>query len=259
MDGSGALREEVLDTREPSWSFVIELTEIESVQVEGDAHSAENSPDLILSPRSSPGLFSADSVNGASRLFCDASARQIYRSSADFGRLCTGALRLRRRFRGGLGLKGTILGTGASVIAFWAATEMRDGTRQEPLTGWIEFVERFCLGTGVNLLLHAVLTVLTYALYVRRTPFLVVAGGLASAALLTLRRASPPNVQAPGAVLLIGFDSVARKIYHLLREPVVGVVSAQPELLPAGARFLGGQQDAEAVLKEYRPPTSSSR
>jgi len=43
----GALREEVLDTREPSWSFVIELTEIESVQVEGDAHSAENSPDLI--------------------------------------------------------------------------------------------------------------------------------------------------------------------------------------------------------------------
>jgi hypothetical protein len=90
-------------------------------------------------------------------------------------------------FEGGLGLKGTILGTGASVIAFWAATEMRDGTRQEPLTGWIEFVERFCLGTGVNLLLHAVLTVLTYALYVRRTPFLVVAGGLASAALLTLR------------------------------------------------------------------------
>ena len=53
--------------------------------------------------------------------------------------------------------------------------------------------------------------------------------------------------------MLIGFDSVARKIYHLLREPVVGVVSAQPELLPAGARFLGGQQDAEAVLKEYRP------
>ena len=37
-------------------------------------------------------------------------------------------------FEGGLGLKGTILGTGASVIAFWAATEMRDGTRQEPLT-----------------------------------------------------------------------------------------------------------------------------
>ena len=43
----GALREHVLDTRKPSWSFVVELTEVESIHLEGDAHSAENSPDLI--------------------------------------------------------------------------------------------------------------------------------------------------------------------------------------------------------------------
>jgi hypothetical protein len=43
----GALREDVLDTRKPTWSFAIELTQGDSVRVEGDARSTENSPDLI--------------------------------------------------------------------------------------------------------------------------------------------------------------------------------------------------------------------
>jgi UDP-GlcNAc:undecaprenyl-phosphate GlcNAc-1-phosphate transferase len=43
----GALREDVLDTRPPSWSFSIGLTEAESVQVEGDTQTVEDSPDLI--------------------------------------------------------------------------------------------------------------------------------------------------------------------------------------------------------------------
>jgi UDP-GlcNAc:undecaprenyl-phosphate/decaprenyl-phosphate GlcNAc-1-phosphate transferase len=43
----GGLREEVLDTLKPSWSFVIELSDSESVQVEGADQTAELSPDLI--------------------------------------------------------------------------------------------------------------------------------------------------------------------------------------------------------------------
>jgi UDP-GlcNAc:undecaprenyl-phosphate GlcNAc-1-phosphate transferase len=43
----GALREDVLDSRRPSWSFAIELTEMESVQVEGDTQTAADAPDLV--------------------------------------------------------------------------------------------------------------------------------------------------------------------------------------------------------------------
>ncbi len=45
--GPGGLREEVLDARKPSWSFVIELSDSESVQVHGVEQTAERSPDLI--------------------------------------------------------------------------------------------------------------------------------------------------------------------------------------------------------------------
>ena len=43
----GGFREEVLAPRKPSWSFAIELSDAESVQVEGVAQTAELSPDLI--------------------------------------------------------------------------------------------------------------------------------------------------------------------------------------------------------------------
>jgi lipopolysaccharide/colanic/teichoic acid biosynthesis glycosyltransferase len=154
-------------------------------------------------------------------------------------------------FDGGLGVREMIFGSGASVLAFWTAVEMRSGLGREPLTGWIGFVEQFCLGTGVNLLLHAVLS---YALYMRRTPFLIVAGGVASAAMLTLRAGfTARRENSKRRFVLIGFDSIARKIYRLLREPVIGIVAAGPELLPAGARYLGDPRDAESILHEYRP------
>ena len=43
----GGLREEVLAARTPSWSFVVELSDSESVQLEGVEQTAELSPDLI--------------------------------------------------------------------------------------------------------------------------------------------------------------------------------------------------------------------
>jgi UDP-GlcNAc:undecaprenyl-phosphate GlcNAc-1-phosphate transferase len=45
--GPGALREDVLDTRRPCWSFVVELTDAECIQVDGDTQTSEDSPDLI--------------------------------------------------------------------------------------------------------------------------------------------------------------------------------------------------------------------
>jgi lipopolysaccharide/colanic/teichoic acid biosynthesis glycosyltransferase len=152
---------------------------------------------------------------------------------------------------GGLGVGGMVLSTVVSVLAFWTTVEIKTGGGRGRLTGWVGFVEQFCLGTGVNLLLHAVLT---YALYTRRTPLLVVAGGFVSSALLTLRGSLATARDRSGQrLLLIGFDSVARKICGRLREPPVGIVAPQPVTLPEGARWAGDPRDTAAILNEYRP------
>lgn len=154
-------------------------------------------------------------------------------------------------FRGGLGAREAIAGSGESVLAFWAAVEIRNSGGSQPTSWWIGFIERFCLGTGVNLLLHAILT---YAFYIRRTPFLIATGGLLASALLTLRaRSTEKRERSRERFLLIGFDSIAQKIFRLLREPLIGVITGQPALLPAGTPWLGDLSDIEGLLKIHQP------
>jgi lipopolysaccharide/colanic/teichoic acid biosynthesis glycosyltransferase len=154
-------------------------------------------------------------------------------------------------FLGGLSIREMLLGSGVSVLAFWAALELKKGASPESAAWWIGFIERFSLGTGVNLLLHAVLS---YAFYIRRTPFLISAGGLFSAALLTLRvHFTAEREVSRKRFLLIGFDTVTRKIFSLIREPLVGVVTGQPSLLPAGAQCLGNMSDIPRLLLQYQP------
>jgi lipopolysaccharide/colanic/teichoic acid biosynthesis glycosyltransferase len=153
-------------------------------------------------------------------------------------------------FQGGLSFYETMLGSGASVLAFWAAVELKNGGVQEPAAWWVRFLETFCLGTGVTLLLHAFLT---YAFYIRRTPFLISAGGVFAAALLTLRARSTVAREPQKRFLLIGFDSIAQKIFRLLRESLIGVITGQPALLPAGTPFLGDVSEIEEVLREHQP------
>jgi lipopolysaccharide/colanic/teichoic acid biosynthesis glycosyltransferase len=164
----------------------------------------------------------------------------------------TGAFFIYRAFfQGGLSDYEVIAGSSVSVLAFWAAVEWKTIDGDEPSTWWIGFIERFCLGTGVNLLLHVLMT---YAFYIRRTPFLIFAGGLFAAALLTLRaRWSVERDRSQRRFVLIGFDSIAQKIYRLLPKPLIGVIAGQPELLPAGIPYLGDLSEIEGVLKKYRP------
>jgi lipopolysaccharide/colanic/teichoic acid biosynthesis glycosyltransferase len=152
---------------------------------------------------------------------------------------------------GGLGDREAIAGSAESVLAFWAAVEFRSGSGSQPANWWIGFIERFCLGTGVNLLVHAILT---YAFYIRRTPFLIAVGGLLASGLLTLRaRATVERERSQERFLIIGFDSIAQKIFRLLREPLIGVITGQPALLPAGTPCLGDLNDIEGVLKKHQP------
>ena len=53
--------------------------------------------------------------------------------------------------------------------------------------------------------------------------------------------------------LLIRFDSVAQKIYGLLQSPLVGVITGQPMLLPAGMPCLGDLSEIEGIIEKYKP------
>jgi lipopolysaccharide/colanic/teichoic acid biosynthesis glycosyltransferase len=154
-------------------------------------------------------------------------------------------------FQSGLGANEAIAGSAESVLAFWAAVELKTSLGYESANWWIGFIERFCLGTGVNLLLHALLT---YAFYIRRTPFLIATGGLLASALLTLRaRSTEERERSQERFLLIGFDSIAQKIFRLLRQPLIGVITGQPALLPAGTPCLGDLSDIEGLVRKHQP------
>lgn len=164
----------------------------------------------------------------------------------------TGALLIYNTlFQSGLTPYEMLLGSGVSIFAFWVAVDLRRGSDGASVTWWITFVEQFCLGTGINLLLHAILS---YAFYIRRTPFLISAGGLLSAALVTVHwRLISRREGSRKRFLLVGFDSVAQKVFRFMREPLIGVLTAQPALIPAGTPYLGDLSDLEQVVKEQRP------
>ncbi len=142
-----------------------------------------------------------------------------------------------------------LAGTGASILAFWIAAELRSGSRESATSWWIVFVEQFCLGTGVNLLLHAVLT---YVLLVRRTPVLITLGGILASGLMTWY--SRWSATREGRrFLLLGFDSVSQKVAAAIRYPVLGVVAPDTVPLPAGIPRLGDFDRLDSILGEFRP------
>jgi lipopolysaccharide/colanic/teichoic acid biosynthesis glycosyltransferase len=154
-------------------------------------------------------------------------------------------------FQGGLSASETLITSVTSILAFWAAIEVRNSLGYEAPNWWISLIELGCVGTGANLVLHAVLA---YAFYMRRTPFLITAGGVFSAALLTWRaRATTERDRSRKRILLVGFDSIAQRIFQLFREPLIGVIAGQPALVPAGIPWLGDVNEIENIVKKHQP------
>jgi lipopolysaccharide/colanic/teichoic acid biosynthesis glycosyltransferase len=154
-------------------------------------------------------------------------------------------------FNGGLSPSETLITCVTSILAFWAAIEVRNSVGYEAPNWWISFIELGCVGTGANLVLHAVLT---YAFYLRRTPFLITAGGVFSAALLTWRaRVTTERDRSRKRILLVGFDSIAQRILKLFREPLIGVIAGQSALVPAGVPWLGDVSEIETIVNKHQP------
>jgi lipopolysaccharide/colanic/teichoic acid biosynthesis glycosyltransferase len=150
--------------------------------------------------------------------------------------------------KGGLNLKEMLFQSAVSALAFWAAIQFHDAGSEGFV---IALLERFCLGAGANLLLHALLA---YGLFVRRIPFLIATGSLIAAILLSLRRYwISRRAEMDSRVLLIGFDAITRKIAASLRRPVLGVIGPDLPALPEGVPFLGSLRECERIIRDQRP------
>jgi lipopolysaccharide/colanic/teichoic acid biosynthesis glycosyltransferase len=159
--------------------------------------------------------------------------------------------------KGGLTLSETLVGSGVSALAFYAAIELRQNSPSTTESEWVRVIEQFCLGTGVNLLLHAILT---YVLEIRRTPFLVVGGGFFAALLLAAGREWLYGTDDERErVLLLGFDSVGLSLIGPLGRSVIGIVGVPEVLPPAGVPVLGEIDDFVVDMADWetRLPASS--
>ena len=155
-------------------------------------------------------------------------------------------------FRTGLSLNEMLFSSAVSAITFWAAIQFHDAGSEGFV---IALLERFCLGAGANLLLHALLA---YGFLARRIPFLIAIGSLVAAVLVSLRRYwISRQSDMDSRVLLIGFDAVTRKIAGSMRRPVLGVIgpdmSGDVSALPPGVPFLGGLGACEEIIRDQRP------
>jgi lipopolysaccharide/colanic/teichoic acid biosynthesis glycosyltransferase len=155
-------------------------------------------------------------------------------------------------FQSGLSLNEMLFQSAISALTFWAAIQFHDAGSEGFV---IALLERFCLGAGANLLLHALLA---YGFLARRIPFLIALGSLVAAVLVSLRRYwISRRSDMDSRVLLIGFDAVTRKIAAAMKRPVLGVVGhgmpADTPALPAGVPFLGNLGACEEVIRDQRP------
>lgn len=145
-----------------------------------------------------------------------------------------------------------LIGYGTSVLAFCAAVEVKSfrDDKRSPLF-WDALVKQFCIGTGLNLLLHVSLT---YEFNAARTPFLIFLGGIFSAVLLYLRgRSNARRELAQQRFLLLGYDGLTERVIGPIREQVIGFVDVKHETIPAGIPHLGGIDALHEIQKTHRP------
>jgi lipopolysaccharide/colanic/teichoic acid biosynthesis glycosyltransferase len=136
-----------------------------------------------------------------------------------------------------------------SVVTFWVAARLYDGAASESLGTLI--LDQFCLGTGPNLILQAILN---YLLVLTRSFFMIVAGGLFAAILLAFaKKWIYARFAIKSGVVIIGFDRVSRTVASSLRQPVLGVIGMTPSHVPAGLPFLGDIGCLEQIVAEHRP------
>lgn len=140
------------------------------------------------------------------------------------------------------------LGFFISVGAMWIAVKLLETSG--PVGFWARMMDEFCVGTGINLIVDAVLN---YFEILTRSLYLIVVGSLLAVLLLGLGRLLVPRVKGtlqPG-FLMIGYDAVAHRLAAALGLPLLGVVGVDGG--PPGVQNLGDCAQFEEIAARVRP------
>ena len=137
-----------------------------------------------------------------------------------------------------------------SLLSYWAAVKFSESSSQRHTLPLL--FEEFCAGTGLSLVLHALLN---YFQLLTRSFFLIIVGGALAACLLGIARQWVESrlEGAPAGVLIIGFDPLAGQLARALGEPILGAIGAPASALPAGIPSLGEVRDFETIVAARRP------
>ncbi len=136
-----------------------------------------------------------------------------------------------------------------SVVTFWLGAERQNADDAD----WFGFIEQVSLSTGLNLIVQALLT---YVFLSAHVPiFVIIVGSLVSGILLAISRAviHPRGPRTRGGILFIGYEPACFGVINLMNDPVLGVLEARSEGLPAGLPLLGGIDRLEEVVAKLRP------
>ena len=137
-----------------------------------------------------------------------------------------------------------------SVATFWAATWVYEGSKSQSI--WSLTLDQFCLGTGANLIVQAILN---YFQLLIRSFFLIVAGGLLAALLLAAARKwiySRAGAVQDG-VVFVGFNPIAQAIASSFPLPILGIIGTRPSDVVSTIPVLGDISQMERIVAELCP------
>lgn len=130
-----------------------------------------------------------------------------------------------------------LLGFLTSVCTFWFAVKLAEPDTYR--NAWGLLVDEFGIGTGVNLIVQALLN---YFNILTRSIFLIVIGSILAALLLAIVRHffRSDNQSVQAGIIIVGSDPASFELARLLSTPVVGVVGAM-DIVDTGARDTGNR------------------
>ena len=140
------------------------------------------------------------------------------------------------------------LGFVTSVTTFWIVVKLAEVSSTKETFPLL--IDEFCMGTGLNLLVAALLN---YLQVLTRSLYLIVVGGVFVVVLLGIARILMPRRKDPRAgTLLVGFDPTALQLATSLGEQIIGVVGAGASC-PPEIPFLGDEDQLEHVIAQRNP------
>jgi len=142
-----------------------------------------------------------------------------------------------------------LLGYITSICTFWVVVKLLEVSRTDGILA--RLIDEFCMGTGLNLLVDAVLN---YFEILTRSLYLIVVGGLFVVVLLALVRTLLPGRKdrSRAGTLMIGCDPILYRLARSLPQPILGVVGSAASC-PPDVAFLGGDDRLAEIIAERHP------